>query len=110
MPLTKASVNGAVRLLAAIAVCSVGLAAADAAYAADATQTPPASGQKTEQVPGVNPNKSLSKQLNQNNGVITPPPSHDTGIQATVPDPNPGTTPVIPPAGTPGGNPNVQPR
>jgi hypothetical protein len=44
-------------------------------------------------------------------GVIRPPGEVDPGIhRGTVPDPTPGTTPVIPPPGTPGGDPTVQPR
>lgn len=42
--------------------------------------------------------------------VIRPPMSVDPGIQGSVPDPTPGTTPVIPPPGTPGGDPTVIPR
>jgi hypothetical protein len=44
-------------------------------------------------------------------GVIRPPENLDPGIhRGTVPEPNPRTTPVIPPPGTPGGDPNVIPR
>lgn len=43
-------------------------------------------------------------------GVIHPPSGVDPAVQAPVPHPQSGATPVIPPAGTPGGNPNVQPR
>jgi len=47
----------------------------------------------------------------ENNGVIQPPPSGDTGIHAQVPNPDAGTAEeVIPPPGTPGGNPDVEPR
>jgi hypothetical protein len=43
--------------------------------------------------------------------VIRPPMSVDPGIrQGSVPDPTPGTTPVIPPPGMPGGDPTVVPR
>ena len=43
--------------------------------------------------------------------VIVPPAGQvDPGIQAPAPVPAPGTTPVIPPPGTPGGDPRVQPR
>jgi hypothetical protein len=34
----------------------------------------------------------------------------DPGIHAPAPNPDPGTTRVIPPPGTPGGDPRVQPR
>jgi hypothetical protein len=43
-------------------------------------------------------------------GVIRPPMGVDPGIQGTVPDPTPRTTPVIPPPGTPGGDRTVIPR
>ncbi len=43
-------------------------------------------------------------------GVIEPPMQVDPGIQTTVPEPRPGTTPVIPPPGTPGGDPTIVPR
>ena len=43
-------------------------------------------------------------------GVIPPPMQVDPGIQAPIPEPRPGTTPVIPPPGTPGGGPTIVPR
>lgn len=43
-------------------------------------------------------------------GVVRPPAGIDPGIGAPAPMPNPRTTPVIPPPGTPGGDPRVQPR
>jgi hypothetical protein len=43
-------------------------------------------------------------------GVVRPPRDVDPGMQAPVPVPDPGTTRVIPPPGTPGGDPRVQPR
>jgi hypothetical protein len=51
--------------------------------------------------------QNLSRQLSQSNGVICPPQT-DPGMNQSAP--NPGTMPVIPPPGTPGGNPNVQPK
>jgi glucose/arabinose dehydrogenase len=52
---------------------------------------------------------TTSDQLSQTRGVITPPP---TGDHAVVTPPNIGaaSTPVIPPPGTPGGNPEIQPK
>lgn len=52
---------------------------------------------------------SLSHQLSHSGGIIHPPPSGDRSV---VQPPNQGTssTPVIPPPGTPGGNPLVQPK
>jgi hypothetical protein len=51
--------------------------------------------------------QNLSRQLSQSNGVICPPPT-DPGMKQ--PTPKEGSTPVIPPPGTPGGDPNVQPK
>ena len=52
--------------------------------------------------------KNLSQQLAQSNGVICPPPHIDPGMK--TPAPPAGTMPVIPPPGSPGGNPHVQPK
>ena len=52
-------------------------------------------------------NQTLSQKLDQTKGVICPP-DIDPAIQA--PTPNAGKTPVIPPPGSPGGNPNIQPK
>jgi len=49
----------------------------------------------------------LSNKLSQSNGVICPP-DVDQGMKA--PTPNTGKMPVIPPPGSPGGNPNIQPK
>jgi hypothetical protein len=43
-------------------------------------------------------------------GVIRPPRGIDPGIHTPVPVPDPRTTPVIPPPGSPGGDPRIQPR
>jgi hypothetical protein len=53
--------------------------------------------------------KSLSKNLSDSGGVVRPPPTLDKGV-VTPPDTGPKSMPVIPPPGTPGGNPNVQPK
>jgi hypothetical protein len=58
----------------------------------------------TEQERG---NQTLSERLDQTNGVICPL-DIDPGMKAPTPDA--GKTPVIPPPGSPGGNPNVQPK
>lgn len=51
--------------------------------------------------------QSLSSKLAQSGGVICPP-AVDPEIMA--PTPEAGRTPVIPPPGSPGGNPQVQPK
>jgi len=67
------------------------------AYATDATGCTPQ--ERT--------NQTLSEKLDLTKGVICPP-DVDPGIEA--PTPKAGKTPVIPPPGTPGGNPNIQPK
>ena len=44
---------------------------------------------------------TLSEQLSETGGVIQPPPTPDNDIHVPAPDPNPGTTPVIPPSALP---------
>jgi hypothetical protein len=51
--------------------------------------------------------ENLSDKLSRNEGVLCPP-NVDRDIKA--PTPNTGDTPVIPPPGSPGGNPNVRPK
>ncbi|MGH6866884.1 MAG: hypothetical protein ACREDO_12130 [Methyloceanibacter sp.] len=70
----------------------------------------PADSDANKPVPGVNQDETLSEQLRKNQGVIDPPPIGDEGIHTTAPEPEPGTTPVIPPPGTPGGDQSVQPK
>jgi hypothetical protein len=55
------------------------------------------------------PPSTLSRELNRSSGVIHPPP---TGDGSVVAPPNQGTSsmPVIPPPGSPGGNPRLQPK
>jgi hypothetical protein len=51
----------------------------------------------------------LGKKLDDTNGVIHPPQGVDPGL--TVPPPHvQGTMPVIPPPGTPGGDPGLRPK
>lgn len=60
--------------------------------------------------PSAGASGDLSHRLNQSNGVIQPPRNVDPKMSAPVPTPHPHTTPVIPPPGSPGGDPNVQPK
>jgi len=80
------------------------------AAAAFAIPLPALAEQPSEPVPGIDEDQTLSEQLDENKGVIEPPPVGDAGIHAPAPDPLPGTTPVIPPPGTPGGDPRVVPK
>jgi hypothetical protein len=52
--------------------------------------------------------RDLSDRLAQSGGVICPPSQVDPAIKA--PTPQGGSMPVIPPPGSPGGNPNIQPK
>jgi hypothetical protein len=60
----------------------------------------------TPPTPGAAP--PLSDQLAKGEGVICPPKGVDPGIVAPTPDV--GTMPVIPPPGSPGGDPTVRPK
>jgi hypothetical protein len=51
--------------------------------------------------------ENLSDKLARDEGVLCPP-NLDPDIKA--PTPNLGNTPIIPPPGSPGGNPNVRPK
>jgi hypothetical protein len=51
---------------------------------------------------------SLSDRLDSSGGVIKPKPGVDPGIVQPAPVPNPNSTPVIPPPGTPGGPPGPE--
>ncbi|PVE22823.1 hypothetical protein DC522_18940 [Microvirga sp. KLBC 81] len=53
---------------------------------------------------------TLSDKLEQSEGVIRPPETGAPDITVPAPVPDPGTTPVIPPPGSPGGNQQVQPK
>ena len=64
------------------------------------------------EVPQVTPPApgTLSEQLSRSGGVIQPPPHADRKIEAPTPDPGAQSMPVIPPPGSPGGDPNVKPK
>jgi hypothetical protein len=50
----------------------------------------------------------LSDKLARSDGVLCPPPGVDPDMHAPAPDI--GNTPVIPPPGSPGGDPTVRPK
>ena len=66
----------------------------------------PSAAQSTQQAPKDNPSEKLDK----SDGVIKPGGNIDPKMQVPPPDPGPTSTPVIPPPGSPGGNPNVVPK
>jgi hypothetical protein len=53
-------------------------------------------------------NEPLGDKLAKSDGVMCPPSGVDPEIRAPTPDA--GTTPVIPPPGSPGGDPSVRPK
>ncbi|ODA66453.1 hypothetical protein A7A08_02576 [Methyloligella halotolerans] len=98
-------------LAIAAAILSAGpIQAAEDAHEDQATPARPKAGSTSEEVPGVDENKPLSEQLEEDEGVIDPPSVGDSEIDVPAPDPDPGTTVVIPPPGSPGGDPTVQPK
>jgi hypothetical protein len=90
---------------AIITRCGLMLALTFAAVGPACAQTPSAE-QKPCSEPG-DSSKTLSEKLAQGGGVICPP-NVDPGIK--VPAPETGKMPVIPPPGSPGGDPNVKPK
>ncbi|MGC2788231.1 MAG: hypothetical protein WA397_31220 [Roseiarcus sp.] len=88
-------------------LCLIVAGAALAAGAAFAQTPSPAPNETTPGAKSTAPGQSLSKELNQSNGVIHPK-EVDPGIQKPAPrtgDPN-----VVPPPGTSGGAPAPQPK
>jgi hypothetical protein len=97
--------------LAALCVCA-SLALMNDGYSQVQPPRPTDPVPGTEPAPPGNarPGETLSEQLDRSHGVIPPPAGIDPKIEAPAPEPNPGTTRVIPPPGSPGGDPNVQPK
>jgi hypothetical protein len=56
------------------------------------------------------PAQNPSERLDRSQGVIRPPAGVDPGMQVPPPDPGSQRTPVIPPPGTPGGDPTIEPK
>lgn len=52
----------------------------------------------------------LGEVLSRTDGVLKPPPNIDPKVVKPAPVPNPGTTPVIPPPGSPGNPSQVRPK
>jgi hypothetical protein len=53
---------------------------------------------------------TLSDKLEKSDGVIRPPANAAPDMTVPAPVPNPGTTPVIPAPGSPGGDQSVDPK
>lgn len=84
-----------------------GSLAALAAMLASAAFAPAHAADARPCTPQEQSNQTLGEQLNQSNGVICPP---EIDPEMKAPTPPGGSTPVIPLPGSPGGNPNVQPK
>ena len=68
---------------------------------------PPGTGRNAPTI-GKDDGKSLSEQLAQSKGIICPPAGVDPDMHQRPPEG--GAMKVIPPPGSPGGNPHVQPK
>jgi hypothetical protein len=79
--------------------------------AASQAAEPPGSAAERDKPPSTDSGSSdnLSERLNRSGGVIKPPENVDPGLQKKPPDDS-GKMPVIPPPGSPGGDPNVKPK
>ncbi len=73
-------------------------------------EAPPGADEPDQADPSDSQGENLSEQLDRNKGVITPPATGDSEIYTEAPNPNPGTTLVIPPPGTPGGDQSIVPK
>ncbi len=92
----------------ALALCAAVVVSADAGplHAQGATQAPGANGTAGD----TKPDESLSKKLDKNDGVLTPPHNVDPGIHQPAPGHVGDDMPVIVPPGEPGGDQSVQPK
>ena len=54
--------------------------------------------------------ETLSDRLNRHDGVLHPPETNAPDMRVPAPNPNPNTTPVIPPPGSPGNPSPVEPK
>jgi hypothetical protein len=103
------------RTLELIAGAGVVVATASFAFAQSQDLAPPvrAPFEAPECQRGASPGETtgsaaLSDQLSQSKGIICPPAGVDPGIAAPLT--GGGRTPVIPPPGTPGGDPSIMPK
>jgi hypothetical protein len=105
------------RMLSLIATVGAVVATAPLDFAQSQVSSPPAGVplQTPECQRGAGPapgertgSATLSDQLSQSKGIICPPAGVDPGIAA--PTVGGGRTPVIPPPGTPGGDPSIVPK
>lgn len=71
---------------------------------------PPEKSVPERKSPGGNANEPLGDRLNRTDGVVRPPENIDPKVQVPAPVPDPGTTRVIPPPGSPGNPSPVRPK
>jgi hypothetical protein len=109
-------------LLSSVLMASTGMAAAQepptpatppaqaapSATASNCAPTKPVPPRGTIAPEGTTAGEPLSDKLAKSDGVLCPPADVDPEIRAPTPDA--GNTPVIPPPGSPGGNPNLRPK
>lgn len=94
-------------LLLTAAACGNGIAQPVSPAQERGVSCPPDVGRDAPAI-GRQSDKPLSDQLAASKGVICPPAGIDPQIQLRPPEG--GTMKVIPPPGSPGGDPNVQPK
>jgi len=97
--------------LAALALCVICATATAQTAAPKAPDQPRAAcppGVQNGPAVGRNDERPLSDQLAESKGVICPPAGVDPEMHQ--PPPQGGAMKVVPPPGSPGGNPNVQPK
>ena len=98
--------EAAMRMMGAIAAAVVGFGAV-AVLAADPAERPGADQTKPPIVPPAS--GTSSSDLGRSGGVVIPPPSVDPEMKRTPPHAG-DNMPVIPPPGTPGGDPSIKPK
>lgn len=91
-------------------ICLVAFAVLGFGAVVAAAEEPSGRPGASQPAPAVPPaSGTLSSDLNRSGGVITPPADIDPGIKQKPPSSG-ATMPIIPPPGTPGGNPAVKPK
>jgi len=74
------------------------------------TRAAPTDGSVQPSSPSNEAGKPLGDTLAESDGVLCPPPGIDPQMHAPAPNSANGSMPVIPPPGSPGGDPNVRPK
>ena len=99
-------------MYAAIAVLIAGVTTATAAPVSSSNATPTADKPSQGKIPegSGSSTEPLSEKLDRSGGVIHPPSGVDPGISQAPPAIGSQSTPVIPPPGSPGGKPGVNPK